>query len=254
MLTRLLAHPKTKGLDMDDPETTVLRREIVRSKPFLRAIYEEWYRLIMDDLPSGEGRVLELGSGGGFLDEYIEDLVTSEVFAVPGVQALVDGRALPFADESLKAIVMTNVFHHIPDVARFLSEAQRCLRSEGRLIMIEPWNTGWSRFVHQRFHHEPMLTDAVEWSLPGSGPLSSANAALPWIVTTRDRARLEREWPRFRVLRIVPFMPFRYLASGGVSMRSLQPGWSFVAWRRLESLFGMEQRMAVLALIVLHRL
>jgi hypothetical protein len=120
--------------------------------------------------------------------------------------------------------------------------------------MVEPWNTGWSRFVHRRFHREPMLADALDWSLPGSGPLSSANAALPWIVTIRDRARLEREWPQFRVTRIVPFMPFRYLASGGVSMRSLQPGWSFAAWRRLEKLFGIEQRMAVLAFIVLQRL
>jgi hypothetical protein len=31
-----------------------------------------------------------------------------------------------------------------------------------------------------------------------------------------------------------PIMPFRYLVSGGVSLRSLTPGWSFGAWRTLE--------------------
>jgi SAM-dependent methyltransferase len=253
VLGRWLAHPSTRGLDLDAPETTALRREIVRSKSFLHAVYDEWYRLIVDQLPPGEGTVLELGSGGGFLEEYIEGLVTSDVFPVPGVQVVIDGRGIPFADNALKAIVMTNVLHHIPDVSLFFSEAQRCLRLGGRVVMVEPWNTGWSRFVHKRLHVEPMISDHEDWSLPESGPLSGANAALPWIVTMRDRSRLDRDWPKLRVVHVVPFMPFRYLVSGGVSMRSLQPGWSFRAWSALERWLRVEQRMAVFALIVLER-
>ena len=40
LAARLLALPATRGLDLDAPETTALRREIVRGKPFLRAVYE----------------------------------------------------------------------------------------------------------------------------------------------------------------------------------------------------------------------
>jgi hypothetical protein len=83
--------------------------------------------------------------------------------------------------------------------------------------------------------------------------VSGANAALPWIVFDRDRARLESEWPDLRLLEVVPFMAWRYLASGGVSMRSLQPGWSYRGWRRLERMLGVERRMAVFALIVVER-
>jgi hypothetical protein len=36
-------------------------------------------------------------------------------------------------------------------------------------------------------------------------------------------------------------------------MRSLQPGWSYGAWKRLEKLLGVEQRMAVFALLVVDR-
>lgn len=158
---------------------------------------------------------------------------------------------MPFDDASLRAILMTNVFHHIPNVARFLTEAERTLVPGGRIIMIEPWNTGWSRFVHRHFHAEPMLPDASEWEFPSSGPLSSANAALPWIVASRDRKRLESEW-RLRVVEVLPFMPFRYLASGGVSLRSLQPMWTFNLWKAAER-GRVGRRMAVFALIVVGR-
>ncbi|HEY2467124.1 MAG TPA: hypothetical protein VGI45_04670 [Terracidiphilus sp.] len=42
----------------------------VTSKPFLRAIYEDWYRAILERLPMGEGSVLELGSGAGFFPQF----------------------------------------------------------------------------------------------------------------------------------------------------------------------------------------
>jgi len=252
-LKRLLAHPSTRGLDLDAPETTAIRREIVRSKPFLRALYLEWYAEIIMWIPKGPGDVVELGAGGGFMKDELPELITSDLLPVPGVDDVVDAQSMPFEDGSLRAITMTNVFHHIPNVGLFLTEATRTLRPGGRVIMIEPWNTAWSRFVHKRFHHEPMVPDAETWQFPGSGPLSGANAALPWIVVERDRRKLEAEWPQLAVKEVRPFMPFRYLASGGVSMRALQPLWTFRLWKGLERGTGAEEKMAVFALIVLER-
>jgi len=40
IVTRLLQHPLTKGANLDDPKTTPLRLDIIRSKPFLMKIYE----------------------------------------------------------------------------------------------------------------------------------------------------------------------------------------------------------------------
>lgn len=253
MLSRLLAHPATRGLDLDSPETTAVRREIVRSKPFLRAVYEEWYQLIARRLPNRLEPVLELGAGGGFMEEVIPGLITSDVFKVPGIDRVEDARDLQFEDESLAAIVMTNVLHHIPQVDRFLNEAERVLIPGGRVIMIEPWNTGWSRFVHRHLHTEPMVTDTDEWSFPESGPLSGANAALPWIVASRDREQLERRFPTLRVTETAPLMPFRYILSGGVSMRSLQPGWTFKSWKAFEEASGLDRRMAVFAVILIEK-
>jgi len=253
LLERILGHPATRGLDLDSPEVTALRREIVKSKPFLKTIYEEWYSLMIDRIPSGGGEVLELGAGGGFLKDLLPDVITSDLFEVPGVDRVVDALQMPFDDQVLKAILMTNVFHHIPDVARFISEAERTLRPGGRIVMIEPWNTPWSRLVHRRFHNEPMLPDVEEWAFPTTGPLSGANAALAWVVVDRDQERLETQWPNLTVTEIRPFMPFRYLVSGGVSLRSLQPGWAYPFWKAIDESSLVNPRMAVFALIILER-
>ena len=39
-----------------------------------------------------------------------------------------------------------------------------------------------------------------------------------------------------RVKRIEPFLPFSYLLSGGVSLRSPAPGWVYPVWRGFEGL------------------
>lgn len=230
-----LAHPLTRNLVLDDPRMTALRRRIIAGKPFLRAIYEEWYAGIVNALPGGEGAVLELGSGAGFLHEHIPGLITSDVTPGGSARVALDAHGLPFQDGSLRAIVMVDVLHHLHDVRRFFREAARCVRPQGAVVMVEPWVTPWSRFVYARLHHEPFQPDAADWSFPPGGPLSGANGALPWILFNRDRARFEDEYPEWSIRRIRLLMPFRYLLSGGVSMRSLMPGWSFGFWRSIEA-------------------
>jgi SAM-dependent methyltransferase len=209
-------------------------------------VYEEWYRTIAAELPATPGQVLELGSGAGFMKDFIEGLITSDVFPIDGVDRIVSGNQLPFPENSLRAIVMTNVFHHLSAPRRFLDEADRCVRPGGRIVMLEPWNTAWSRLIYTRLHHEPFQPDAQEWGFCGSGPLSDANGALPWIVFARDRDRFLSEYPDWRILHVRPTMPFRYLASGGVSLRSFMPGWTFVLWKELEG--GLRPLMRLLGM------
>lgn len=253
-IKRWLEHPLTRGLDLDDPRTTHLRRRILDENRFLRRIYEEWYRGLAAALPPGGGRVLELGSGAGFLAEVIPGLVRSEVFYRPGIDVVLDGLALPFAAGSLRGVVMTNVLHHLPRPVEFFHEAARCVRPGGVVAMVEPWVTPWSRFVYGRLHHEPFLPTAEEWEIPAGGPLSGANDALPWILFHRDRGRFEREAPEWRIRSIEPIMPFRYLASGGISLRPLMPAAAYPLWKGFErALQPWRDRLAMFAAVVLER-
>lgn len=254
MLKALLQHPLTRGLDIDDPRTTMLRRRIIAEKPFLRQIYQEWYKAIATALPPVPGAVLELGSGAGFMAQRVPDLIATDIIACPSLDVVADAHRLPFASGSLRAIVMTNVFHHLAEPRRFLAEATRCVRCGGSLIMIEPWVTPWSRVIYSRLHHEPFVPDATTWEFPPSGPLSGANGALPWIVFQRDRDGLARAFPGWELRSVAPQMPFRYLLSGGVSLRSLMPGWCFGLWRAAEALLQPWMgHLAMFACIVLVR-
>jgi ubiquinone/menaquinone biosynthesis C-methylase UbiE len=114
----------TANHELDDPRTTADRQGILRRDGYLRSLYKHWYSLITERLPDAPGDVLELGSGGGFLAEEIAGLRTSDVMPIPGVELTIDARQLPFDDAGLRAIVGTNVLHHVPNIERLLAEAQ----------------------------------------------------------------------------------------------------------------------------------
>jgi SAM-dependent methyltransferase len=252
---RWLEHPLTRGLPVDDPRMTSLRRRIIREKGFLRRLYSEWYEQIARALPPGEGPILELGSGAGFLSNRLPGVIASDVFYCDGIRIVLDGLRLPFMDSSLRAIVMVDVFHHLPAVCRFLQDANRCLRQGGKIIMIEPWVTLWSRWVYRHLHHEPFIPEVTRWEIASGGPLSGANGALPWIVFSRDRVRFLKEFRDLRIEEIRLMMPFAYLISGGMSLRCFVPGVFYGGIRFMERLLTPYlPRLAMFAQITLVKI
>lgn len=253
MLRDLLSHPLTRGLDLDDPRTTFVRRAVLQEKVFLRRIYDEWYRWLAAALPDGPGRVLELGSGPGFLSRTVPGLIASETFLIPGVSAVLDGRELPFRPASLRGVVMTNVLHHIPEPRRLFASAGRCVRQGGVVAMVEPWVSPWAG-VAMRFHSEPYDPEAPDWELPSGGPLTGANNALPWILFHRDVGRFREEFPGWTIETVTPFLPFRYLASGGIGLRLSFPAASFGLLGAMETLVEpLMPRLAMFAKVLLRR-
>jgi SAM-dependent methyltransferase len=211
--------------DLDHPSTVAIHRKIIASKPSLQQVYRFFYRKLIQELPMPRtGRLVELGSGAGFLKRLLPSVMTSDVVPVSGVDLCFSAETMPFVDGSVDAFMMLDVFHHIPDTSAFLHEAERCLVPGGRLIMLEPANTIFSRFIFRRFHHERFEPNAG-WGLESTGPLSSANGALPWIVFVRDRrSGLANEHPTLSVLKTKIHSPFKYLLTGGLSFKSLAPG------------------------------
>ena len=237
-LADLLSLPATRGMDLDSPQTTDLRRRIIQQKPFLKALYQRFYAefaRVRAQAPAGP--CLEVGSGAGFLGQALPGVITSDVFVVPGLDLVLDAQNMPFGDHSLAAIFLLDVLHHIPAPLKFLREAQRCLLPGGRLVMIEPAHTAFSRLVYTKAHHEPFEPQAG-WELSQGGPLSNSNQALPWILFARDRDQVMDQVPGLELRRLELHTPLAYLLSGGVSMRSLLPGWAAGPWHGLERLLS----------------
>ncbi|MEY2924170.1 MAG: hypothetical protein RLZZ337_718 [Bacteroidota bacterium] len=224
--------------DLDDPRRTVHHKEIIKSKPFLKRIYVEWYSHIKElcsDAPSGD--IIELGSGGGFMKDVFAGIRTSDILELHDNDFTFNALDMPFESESVAAFVMVDVFHHVPDSEQFLREMNRCLKPGGLIVMSEPCTTWWSKFIFKNFHHEP-FNEKGDWTIPGSGPMSDANGALPWIVLERDKDKFSTLFPRLEIISITKHSPLKYLLSGGVSMKSLVPNFSYNGIKLIEKLAG----------------
>jgi SAM-dependent methyltransferase len=235
-LLALLKLPEASSLtNLDDPDNIHLLKEIIQRKVFLKNTYKYFYRELLDktkDLPL-TGERIELGSGAGFLKLIAPQVVTSDVLPYSGVDRVFSALDMPMQANSVSAFLMIDVLHHIKDSRRFFQEMQRCLKLGGKIVMIEPANTLWSRFIYTNFHHEP-FEPRGGWGFEDGGPLSGANMAIPWIVFDRDRSQFMQEFSNLRVCSIRIHTPLTYLLSGGLSLRQLLPSWSYPAIKLLE--------------------
>jgi SAM-dependent methyltransferase len=223
--------------NLDDPDNILIIREIIRRKRFLVETYKSFYR----DLLAKSGgvfsdkRVIELGSGASFLKRLNPHVITSDILPYEGVDCVFSGMEMPMNDGSIDAFLMIDVLHHIKDSRIFLREASRCLKLGGKIVMIEPANTVWSRIIYRSFHHEPFETSG-DWGFEEGGPISGANMAIPWIIFCRDRDVFRQEFSQFRICSITTHTPLRYLISGGLSLRQLLPSFMYPVVRFIEKL------------------
>ena len=214
---------------LDSPARSAELRAIIAAKPALKKFYSQIYARYADSLERcpATGLAVELGSGGGFAQQVLPGLITTDILPYDGVDRVVDATRMPFEDESVRFLGMLNVFHHIPDVAAFLRESQRCLRPGGRLLIIDQ-HPGWiAKPVLKHLHHEPFLPEAADWRFESTGPLSGANGALAWIVFVRDIARVRRDYPKLEVFGYRPFAPLTYWLAGGLKRWSLLPSGAY---------------------------
>lgn len=71
-----------------------------------------------------------------------------------------DCRELPFADASREVLAVQGGLHHLPripeDLLKVLSEARRVLVADGKLLVVEPWQTPFLAAVHRLSSLRPL--------------------------------------------------------------------------------------------------
>lgn len=225
---RWLTEPRVRGLDPDSPEITTAHREVLRSKPMLRRLFEGFYRecRAMDEryFAGVTGLRLEIGSGASFLKELYPDVWTSDLKPLRFVDFVARGEQLPVRDGSVRAIYGMNVFHHFARPRDFFRELGRVLAPGGGVVLIEPAYGLVARWLFPRLHASEGYDVEAGWEATGpAGAMSNANQALSYVVFVRDRAVWEREFPFLEVVADRPHTPLLYWVSGGVNFRSLLP-------------------------------
>lgn len=256
MLNLLRLPESSKISNLDDPENIHILREIIQRKSFLAKTYKSFYQDLLERIKTipPDGKIVELGSGASFLKQYNPRIITSDVLPYDGVDLVFSALDMPFEDNSLSALLMVDVLHHIKDSRLFFREASRCLKSGGKIVMIEPANTYWSSFIYKNFHHEP-FNPRGGWGFEAGGPLSGANMAIPWIIFQRDRGLFRAEFPHLVVRDLNIHTPLRYLISGGLSMRQLLPSELYGLVRFMEwLLLPLNQHLGMFLTIELEKI
>jgi len=198
--------------------------EVWRRKPLLREIYRGFYRKILSLMDSRlPGRVVEIGSGIGNLKSHFPGAISTDLFPNPWLDVACDGYELPFLDGALSHLILFDVFHHLAAPNAFLKEARRVLCREGRLILFEPFMSGFSSPVYERFHHERAgLEKPIHFAdaLPRPRDYYTAQGN-----ATRLFFRGEKPgWPeRWNVFHAEAFASFSYVLSGGFSKPAMYP-------------------------------
>lgn len=108
-------------------------------KPRLQEVYAGFYREIaarLQALPSG--LLIECGSGIGNLKSVLPDCLATDLFPNPWLDRTENVYALSFADRSVGAAILFDVFHHLEYPGTALTEIRRVLAPGGRLIVFEP--------------------------------------------------------------------------------------------------------------------
>ncbi|MBX9769449.1 MAG: class I SAM-dependent methyltransferase [Bdellovibrionales bacterium] len=211
--------------ELDSPDRLLYLKRTIHGKPSLLRFYSEVYGSFARSLARcpTDGIALELGSGGSFAKDLIPNLVTSDVVLYKDVDMVVDAQKMTFANEALRAVFLMNVLHHIPDSERFFSEAQRCLKSDGRIIIFDQYPGFFAKPILKYFHHEGFDNKAKSWIFISEGPLSSANGALAWNIFFRDREIFETKFPNLKIQNISYHFPLLYWLSGGLKKWNLAP-------------------------------
>ncbi len=100
------------------------------------------------------GLVVDLGSGN---DRRHPQFLNVDPLAYPEVDVLADGEALPFATESVDALLSIAVLEHVRQVDRLVAEIQRVVKGGGRVFLAVP--------LLQPFHAAPH--DYRRWTRAG---------------------------------------------------------------------------------------
>jgi ubiquinone/menaquinone biosynthesis C-methylase UbiE len=78
-----------------------------------------------------------------------------------------DCRRLPSADRSKDVLIVQGGLHHLPalpdDLDQTFSEMQRVLRTNGRVMFVEPWRTPFLTFVHLISEISPVRCIPARW-------------------------------------------------------------------------------------------
>jgi SAM-dependent methyltransferase len=228
------------------------------SKPILKTIYKEFYRLISSQVDfTLKGEIVELGSGIGNIKMEIPQAICTDLFENPWIDSVENAYSLSYAESSVSNLILFDVFHHIQYPGTALQEFYRVLNPGGRVIIFDPSTSLMGYLIYGLFHHEPVAQfRKIQWHAPeGFNPWSSSYYAAQG---NADRVffshHFQSELSDWKFICRAKYAALTYILSGGYSKPQLFPERIYNHIKRVEKFMDYCPKLfSTRSLIVLQK-
>jgi len=224
----------------------------------LRAAYAGFYRAIVARLAGRPpGPVVECGSGIGHLRNFVPGCLITDLFPNPWIDQTENVYALSFADGSISALILIDVFHHLEFPGTALAEMRRVLAPGGRVVLLEPAMGILGRVILGLFHHEQLgLGRPITWDAPADWEPDAiryyAAQGNAWRIFVRGEFADRLDDLRLREVAFLPAV--QWLLTGGFRRPQLYPDFALGLVRGLDRLASPFARtLASRILVVLEK-
>lgn len=225
------------------------------NKPALRYLYHNWHKNVISWLINGES--IEIGCGIGQLKEILPHIKTIDVAYSKWTDIVGDAQELPLKSESAANLILFDVLHHLPKPILFFKEAQRILKSKGRVVIVEPYISFFSGLIYKKFHPEPVNIDCDP--LSENSPLSTekpfdSNQAIATVLFFKQVENWKKTFPYLRLIHRCRFAQLAYPATGGFGSPQIMPDGLIRLLFRLEKhLSPISKFLAFRTLVVIEK-
>ena len=120
----------------------------------------------MNDYINKDDLGIEVGSGAGFLKDYIKnknlkltDMSNDEHLDFKNI----DAQSTGFPDESFNYVIASNMIHHVPYPIKFFREMNRILKKNGKLIIYEAYCSIIFQIATMIMRHEGFNFNVNVW-------------------------------------------------------------------------------------------
>lgn len=222
-----LKEPYVGYEDVEDDNILITQKKILKNKKLVKQVFKNYYFKCMEinkTYFSGEGDIIELGSGTSFINDYFPEVITSDTRRHDSIDLVLDSQKMNLETNSIRAFIGINCFHHFSNPRLFFKELDRVLISNGGCILIEPFYGTLAKFLFNHLHEtEYFDMNQIDWN-QDSKNMANANQALSYIIFKRDLNIFKNENPNLDLILSERINDtFSHIMSGGLNYKQLIP-------------------------------
>jgi SAM-dependent methyltransferase len=236
----------TDDIYESDKLQTIRNHEKMGKNKILLYWYNKLYETQFEGIENIEKKaVLEIGSGTSPLKYFFSNVMTSDVLNLNYLDYHFNAHEIhlyeKIKDKSLDIITITNVLHHLKNPIGFLINAEKKLKSGGKIIITEPYFSFISSFIYKYIHpetvdfkiKEPVLSEV-------KGPLHSSNIALPYLIffVKSNWNKDLKKYYNYSLAGIKYYTSISYFVTGGISRKFPIPLFLFKLILKIDIFFS----------------